>query len=84
MKVTVTQEGIDKGAKCSIHTCPIALAVKSKRGIVNVSVMEFHASVRRNGNSVTSYVLPNKARKFVDDFDNNKPVEPFSFEMRKK
>lgn len=76
MKVTVTQEDIDKGRPQVRHGCPIAIAVKRINKSNKVWIGRLIAFIDE-----TCYQLPNTAIQFVKDFDSNKPVEPFSFVM---
>ena len=76
MKVTVTQEDIDKGRPQVGHGCPIAIAVKRSNKSNTVWIGRFTAFI-----GADCYPLPGTAMQFVKDFDNNKPVEPFTFEM---
>ena len=82
-RVDVTQDDIDHGCEQVPNRCPIALALK-RMGYKNVSVVS-HA-VRW----ATKYLdpgspvyavrkLPDEAAKFVQDFDLDREVKPFSF-----
>lgn len=92
MKIEVTQEDIDAGM-VSAHSCPIALAANRIVGdnmcLVGPNVISIkshkvpftlndHESFYWEYNSTK---LPPEARKFVSDFDDHQPVEPFSFEI---
>ena len=86
MKVTVTQEDIDKGIRCNARACPIANAIMKKKNIVYVSVLG-NTSVKREINKRSLhyiYKLPTSAKSFIKAFDSCEPVEPFTFEMRKR
>lgn len=75
MKVTVTQNHITDGKPGMFGSCPIALAIKDiATGYVSVST---HSAV------YDSHVwsLPVEAQDFVNAFDNNWPVQPFSFDL---
>ena len=82
MKIEVTQHDIDKGLNNNCFLCPIAHAVKRKMGTDSVLVYCDRISVM---STVTSYnyKLPKKARTFIKRFDDGKPVEPFTFEIKK-
>ena len=75
MKIDVTQEDIVNGKKKSCDECPIALAM-IRAGYKNVSVGSYFIS---SGN--LTYLVPPEVTKFVLDFDAEKPVSPFSFEL---
>lgn len=87
MKVNVTQKHIDDGVPSHKH-CPIALAIRETHlpvdcGVdVKASCVEF---ITLDGEWVSSaearYRLPQKAQRFVSDFDKSKRVYPFKFEM---
>ncbi|ANA87336.1 hypothetical protein PBI_KAMPE_104 [Gordonia phage Kampe] len=83
MKVTVTQEHIDKGKRWEICNCPIALALKEK-GFNNVEVSTFEISAsKHNDLMINHYRVPSVAKRFIKSFDDGHPVEPFTFEARK-
>ena len=85
MKIEVTQKDIDKGLKSTCYYCPIALAFKRKikseiaLGVaVNAkNVHHFHEK------SWHRYDLPKEAKKFIQRFDSDQPVKPFTFEIKK-
>ncbi len=76
MKVRVTQEHIRCGERRSPRGCPIALALREKRGLSNVRVHLTHAFTPSH-----EFRLPLEAQEFIKAFDNRSPVEPFSFEL---
>jgi hypothetical protein len=81
MKISVTQKHIDKGVKRSCGQCPIALAlVDSIKG----SYYPF-ADPRVLGycldNKSYRAITPDVARNFMHDFDYDRPVVPFEFEV---
>ena len=85
MKIEVTQKDIDKGLKLTCYYCPIALAFKRKvkseiRCSVAVKTKKVHYFY---GKSWVSYDLPKEATKFIQRFDNDEPVKPFTFEIKK-
>jgi hypothetical protein len=77
MKIKVTQEDIDK-ASFSSTTCPISRAIKRQFNIKCVST--FPCGIMFNENT---YNPPKSAVKFIDRFDNQKPVKPFNFILGK-
>ena len=81
MKIEVTQQDIDKGLNNNCFSCPIALAVKRKIDTGNVLVYCDRISVMSTISSY-DYKLPKKAQTFIKRFDDRKPVEPFTFEVR--
>ena len=76
--IKVTQEYIDKGKLGSIQYCPIALAVKDQTDS-NCSVFDDHLNIYSNFGRPGCYWLPTRARKFINRFDDRKPVKPFNF-----
>lgn len=93
MKITVTQEHIDKGLFGSSMNCPIALSVgeheRAKNCIVSVDstiVIEEYIiddDVVTNGRHIyLQYSMPEKAREFIRRFDRYLEVKPFSFEAK--
>jgi len=71
LRISVTQEDIDKGTSRSAY-CPVALAVK-RLGYKDVHVLgEIRADDFR-------FSVPLLAAKFIDRFDEGKPVYPFTF-----
>ena len=85
MKIKVTQKDIDKGVRSSCYYCPIAHAFK--RAVKNNNDCDSYVCtsyiVYRPDDKRDRYELPKEARKFIKHFDNSRPVEPFSFELKK-
>ncbi len=96
LKVNIIPTDIQLGFKKSATYCPIALAIKrelsqhrslnpytetlepAKDYYVSVSTSE----VTISGDGLTHvYTLPLVARNFVSSFDNEKPVQPFQFNI---
>lgn len=82
MKTTikVTDECIKAGVRQNACDCPIALAVR------NVMKDDVHFRVGPDyiyisGNPYEDIGLPLDAMLFIRDFDNNKPVLAFEFEV---
>lgn len=77
MKITITQDDIDKGDRKSCYNCPIALGANRAFGdkysarVENTTILigEFRRS------------LPEAARRFVKLFDAGDHVDPFEFEL---
>jgi hypothetical protein len=85
MKIEVTQKDIDKGHRSSCYECPIAHAFKRKVKnkirygfAVNSECIEYLTK-----DMWYSYNLPKKAKLFIQRFDRDYPVKPFTFEARK-
>lgn len=79
MKITVTQEHINRGIRSSIWQCPIALAIKEQtKG--RVLVAGSTSLVTKNGVE-TVYNLPETAARFIINFDNGDKVVPMEFDI---
>lgn len=88
---SVTQEHINEGEAKHCKHCPIALAVRktispfvdSSVGgydiIINYRRVFVEGIAYLNSHSIK---LPDIAFKFIQHFDNQLPVEPFSFEVQ--
>ena len=81
MKIEVTQKDIEKGFQGKCTLCPIALAFKRSTNFKRVYVNCTSIGVLQYGKGLKSYKLPKKAQTFVNRFDKNETVKPFSFEL---
>jgi len=83
MKIQVTQEHIDRGKRGSCGSCPIALAGKAAFPDYQIEVgltsMQFHDKLTFE--HLFGIYLPEKASKFIDDFDAERRVTPFEFDL---
>lgn len=77
--VNVTQEHIDRGIPKSKCSCPIALALQ-ELGCQTIAVDTDQISYTENSEWVY-WRTPAKTASFIFRFDNEMPVEPFSFEL---
>ena len=82
MKITVTQDHINKGYRFNTDRCPIALAVREKFPNATVSVTNQDIHVKKW--FLRRYNLPKEAIHFVYDFDNRLSVQPIEFEAKRK
>ena len=78
MKITVTKEDIQKGRRGDPFLCPVARAIKRRCKLTGRKVVV--------GNSLASVLsrtldIPKKAQKFINNFDDKRPVKPFSFNL---
>ncbi len=85
MKITVTKSDIKKAnlllrkSKLDVaERCPIACAVKRIKGRNDILVGRRAIHLGCVAPSRV-YRLPEKARKFIRNYDNKNPVNPFSF-----
>lgn len=77
MKVTVTQEHIDRGTRLLSTGCPVARAIAAL-GFTNVTV----GGLTAYAGPAQRWALPKTARQFIEKFDGRKPVSPFTFVMK--
>jgi hypothetical protein len=79
IRVVVTADDIERGKRCDLWSCPIALALFRVTG-AKWEVGDHSASeigrVRE-----TEVELPDAAASFVRDYDNGEFPEPFEFEL---
>ncbi len=80
MKITVTQEDIAQGRRCDPNHCPVGRAV-SRIGVRHYCVTETAVIIKGDCPSATALLLPDMVRNWIVNFDEQKPVEPISFEL---
>jgi hypothetical protein len=78
MTVKVTEKDIQAGVRSQTQLCPIALAIRRDLSC-DVGVGTYTVSLAM---SPYQYLLPPKARAFIQRFDAGMSVEPFTFELR--
>ena len=85
MKIKVTQKDIEEGYRGSCHDCPVALAFKREVKTAFEIGLSVGAEriLHREVHEWDTYTLPKRAQTFIKRFDNGKPVEPFTFEIKK-
>lgn len=76
MIIEVTDKHIAAGRKDDCYECPIALAVLDKLPESRVVVGASYIYI-----TGTNYDLPWRAVEFIDRFDKNLRVDPFSFRL---
>lgn len=87
MKVKVMRKHIQKGKKESTNSCPIALALREKFKLPkdNVSVDEFGVTLYFDKNNKyegdSAYYEMRRGSRFINRFDNGKPVRPCTVEL---
>lgn len=79
MKITVTQEDIDKGLPNRCYECPVSLAVKRALGARDVSV-SWTITAHVDG-EILKFNKTDPITRFVAAFDARQPVQPFEFEL---
>lgn len=78
IRVKVTQDDIKNGKRCLSRKCPLALAVAratGKSAIVRVTTLTVDNFAHR-------FNMSKKLIRFINDFDSDRPVKPFSFILR--
>ena len=85
MIIQVTQKDIDKGLRSSCYECPIAHAFKRKvKNRVRYGFAVNSESIEHLTKDMWySYALPKEAKRFIQRFDRDQPVKPFTFEAQK-
>lgn len=80
LEVTVTQTHIDRGDRGKCGTCPVALALKSHYAEVSVSSCHAYTRTDRNADWTVTR-LPHDACRFIQNFDADRAVLPFTFTL---
>lgn len=81
MTINVTQEDIDRGERGQCRTCPIAKAVIRELDETDVYVIGPYLVIGIHGPTRLTIDLPDAVTRFVEDFDSEDSVAPFSFEL---
>ena len=76
-KIEVTEEDIRRGKPQSCCSCPVFRAIARTTG----KAVEVLCKSIALGKEVEA-ALPEKARKFIEAFDDGRPVKPFTFTLR--
>lgn len=80
MKISVLQSDIDMGIPQDCCSCPVAIAISRALGGEIVAVVGQFVMAARHG-SVYQKRLPEKASKWIIDFDTGNLVAPIEFEL---
>lgn len=81
MKLTVTQEDIDKGIPTSCSKCPITLSAWRVFPNANDIWTSYYDLTVMFGDMSLDYTLPAEAQYFMAEFDEHKTGQPFTFEI---
>ncbi len=81
--INVTQEDIDNGLRTSSCKCPIARAAKREFGLPALISPSFSLFLLKDYENIL-FSLPSSARDFINDFDGERPVKPFSFQISQR
>lgn len=80
MRIAVTAQDIRRGKRAEPCRCPVALALKRTfKRKVRVTFTSFEFESYRKGTKFVVRDTPTSVAKFVEAFDDRKPVKPFSF-----
>lgn len=80
MRITVTEEHIQKGEPTAARCCPVALAIKDatgRRGSLGLRAIYVYSG----GGEWETFEPPTTVALFRDAFDAGEPVQPFSFDL---
>ena len=73
MLINVTPEDITRGVRLSACSCPIALAIKrTTTDSASVTDHTIYIGTRH-------FATPQSVRRFIEYFDDARPVYPFTF-----
>lgn len=78
MRVTITRDDIRRGTRRSPFSCPIARALKREHGIIAGVGITSVETLQPISKWKLRAELSLKAERFVNDFDEGKPVKPFT------
>jgi hypothetical protein len=83
IRVEVTAEDIRKGVVGSCDACPVAKALRRTFRTKSATVYYVRSATPRcSVKKLDALPLPLDAAKFAANFDDGKPVSPFSFDLR--
>ena len=81
MKIKVTQDDIDNGDRKNAYSCAVALACM-RAGIKSPKVDTDEINeINEHGGSQRTWDTPRMVARFIERFDDRRPVKPFSFEL---
>lgn len=81
VKIEVLQSDIDSGRPDDCGFCPVALAIKRAANVKTIHVSLATVVIYFTKSSLCRIKLPAEANEFIDKFDAEKEVEPFSFDL---
>ena len=80
MRITVTQDHIDKGTPCKSTSCPVALALRVAFPDEFLIFATEEEATLLGLDGVRTIALPDAARDFISDFDVDRTGVPFQFD----
>lgn len=81
MTIEVTQDDIDSGIARQCRDCPIALAVERAANVPRRSVVASQYEIKIGGQY---FKVPKSALDFINAFDAEMSVKPFTFELTER
>ena len=79
INLNVTANDIAKGKKHECDKCPIARALSRHFAVVSVSQSRIYCWDKDN--KLYETLTPFELKTFINNFDDDKTVEPFKFEL---
>jgi len=80
VNIKVTQTLIDTGDPCNPFGCPIVVAITNALPGSVVQVTNKEIAIMING--INQFIVPPwTVTQFVNAYDNDRPVQPFEFEL---
>lgn len=77
MLIRVKRQHIKEARTKNCTNCPIELAIYESTGYLS-DVGSENVGIKKDSLR-WDFLLPRSARRFINRFDNNKPVKPFNF-----
>jgi hypothetical protein len=79
MKFTLTKSDIKKGIRGDFTSCPVVIRIKRELGSLVDTVTVHTDNILING---IEHKTPKRVVRFINKFDEGKPVEPITFELK--
>lgn len=80
--ISVTAEHITKGKRQMCEFCPVALAaIDAFPDLTRIVVGTTEMTITDGNGKLTDIELPPSAIEFIEAFDDEQGVEPFTFEL---
>lgn len=82
MKVSVRKRHIDEGMPRTCSRCPVALAIAETLDVLHPDVSVAQSKILVfDGKCRVDMETPDRVRRFIEDFDQHRPVRGFTFEL---
>lgn len=83
LEIHLRQDHIDKGQRSECTRCPGALAlIEQVPDVESVDVDDIRVIFRTVMGATVKVETPEELHDFIIDFDDGKPVKPFSFKIK--